>query len=470
MEPLIISVCALTLLLTVINLFLLLKKGKGNAALSDADKREIRDTVRDTVNTMADSTAGLIAEKNKAQLAALQSSIEQICRQLTALEQAQTAEFRQLKDAQNDFFGKMLTFNNSLLRDSREQTEKMQAQLSRGIETLEANVKEKLNELRVGMKESIGQLEASVKDSLTKMREDNGEKLEKINASVNEKLEKTLESKLKDSFENVVKQISNVNVAVGEIRGLASDVGSLKNVLTNVKTKGIVGEVILGNIIREFLTAEQYEENVPTKKGSTERVEFAIRLPGAGEGTLYLPIDSKFPYEPYSRMLESEDVEEIKRNKQTLRANLLKYAKDVSDKYIDVPNTTDFAIIFLPLEGLYLEALNMGLFEEIRQKYKVNLTGPTTLSAFITSLQVGFKSLLIQKRSADVFRLLGAVKTEFTKFADTLEKTQRKVSDASDELDRLVGTRTRMIVSKLRTIDALDEDSTRLLIEAPKEE
>ncbi len=199
-------------------------------------------------------------------------------------------------------------------------------------------------------------------------------------------------------------------------------------------------------------------------------MEFAIKLPGQKDETIYLPVDSKFPYESYSIINESTDVDQINEAKKLLRSNLLKYAKDVSEKYIDVPNTTDFAVIFLPLEGLYLEALNMGLFEEIQTKFKVNLTGPTTFTAFINSLNMGFRSLMIQKKSADVFKLLGAVKTEFGKFAEALEKTQKRVNAAADELDTLVGTRTRMMNSKLKSIEALDEEESKLLIDSSDEE
>lgn len=318
--------------------------------------------------------------------------------------------------------------------DSNKQKEEIMNKLSSEIKDFNSavkntlnefdiSIKEKLDEFKVNTKESITGLSDTVTKNLTEIRNDNNEKLDKINESVNEKLQKTLEEKLKDSFKSVVEGIGDVNKAVGEIKGLATDVGSLKNVLTNVKTKGIMGEVILGNIIREFLTAGQYEENVVTKVGTNERVEFAIKLPGQKDGTIYLPVDSKFPYEAYSIIHESNDIDQINEAKKVFRSNLLKYAKDVNEKYIDVPNTTDFAVIFLPLEGLYLEALNMGLFEEIQSKYKVNLTGPTTFTAFINSLNMGFRSLMIQKKSADVFKLLGAVKTEFGKFADALEKT-----------------------------------------------
>lgn len=372
-------------------------------------------------------------------------------------------------------------FMTQYQKDSNRQKEEIMQKLSSEIQSFndavkktlsdfDFSIKERLEDFKNNTEQSISSLSDTVNKNLTDIRQDNNDKLEKINQSVNEKLQKTLEEKLNDSFKSVVEGIGDVNKAVGEIKGLATDVGSLKNVLTNVKTKGIMGEMILGNIIREFLTVGQYEENVATKKDSKDRVEFAIILPGTKNDKIYLPVDSKFPYESYSKIHDSNDPQEIEQARKQFRTDLLKYAKDVHDKYIDVPNTTDFALIFLPLEGLYLEALNMGLFEEIQEKYKVNLTGPTTFSAFINSLNVGFKSLLIQKKSADVFQLLGAVKTEFGKFAEALEKTQKKVDAASAELEDLVGTRTRVMNKKLRTIDALDEETAKLLFDDADEE
>ena len=226
--------------------------------------------------------------------------------------------------------------------------------------------------------------------------------------------------------------------------------------------------MILGNIISEILTVSQYEENVVTKTKSNDRVEFAVKLPRKDDGFIYLPIDSKLPLESYNKIKEGMDKgnpELIKNGRNDLKQALKKYAKDVNTKYIDVPNTTDFAIIFLPFEGLYIEALNLGLFEEIQREYKVTLAGPTTLTALLNSLQMGFKTLAIQKKSSDVFKLLGAVKTEFSKFAETLQKAQKKVDEASNELDNLVGTRTRMIQSKLKTIEYLDNEESKDLIE-----
>ena len=360
-----------------------------------------------------------------------------------------------------------IEFFNKLLKDNHENNININDRLALNIKEFNIQIKDKLNEISIKLMESIERLEKTVGNNLTSLREDNNKKLEEINVTVGEKLEKTLEGRLKQSFDNVLEQITGVNKAIGEIKGLASDVGSLKTVLTNVKTKGIVGEVILGNIIRDILTVGQYEENVVTKGGSTERVEFAIKMPGSDDSYVYLPIDSKLPLESYHKIKDGMDLgnpELIKEGRKELKSAIKKYAKDISEKYIDVPNTCDFAIMFLPIEGLYIEALNMGLFEEIQKECRVNIAGPTTLTAILNSLQMGFKTLAIQKKSADVFKLLGAVKTEFEKFASVLEKTQKKVTEASDELDKLVGTRTRMIRSKLRDVEVLDENETRALL------
>lgn len=317
--------------------------------------------------------------------------------------------------------------------------------------------------------ESLNKINDVVNHNLKMLRDENSEKLEKINVAVSEKLEKTLEGRLKQSFDSVIEQIGGVNKAIGEIKGLASDVGSLKSVLTNVKTKGIVGEVILGNIIKDILTVDQYEQNFVTKVGSSERVEFAIKMPALEDEYIYLPIDSKLPLESYHKIKDNMEIgnpDGIKEGRKELKAAIKKYAKDISEKYIDVPNTCDFAIMFLPIEGLYIEVLDMNIFEEIQREFKVNIAGPTTLTAILNSLQMGFKTLVIQKKSADVFKLLGAVKTEFEKFASTLEKTQKKFNEASFELDKLVGTRTRMIQSKLKNIQKLEDGVSSNLIES----
>ena len=486
MEYVTLAFSIISAVVAVIVLIIVLKNKKtGDLSLGDNDLDKIKKSVNESVNTLSDTTARLIAERNANLMNELKTKIEEMAKSQNDLIQSYgkfKEETIKLLNDNNEKTNKIINdFVNKFTADSGKQKEDMMNKLSsemkqfnenvnNAIETFNKSIKEKLEEFKNNTNESIKGLSETVNKNLETIRKDNSEKLEKINESVNEKLQKTLEDKLKDSFKSVVEGIGDVNKAVGEIKGLATDVGSLKNVLTNVKTKGMMGEVILGNIIREFLTAGQYEENVATKVGSSERVEFAIKLPGQKDETIYLPVDSKFPYESYSIINESTDVDQINEAKKLLRNNLLKYAKDVSEKYIDVPNTTDFAVIFLPLEGLYLEALNMGLFEEIQTKYKVNLTGPTTFTAFINSLNMGFRSLMIQKKSADVFKLLGAVKTEFGKFAEALEKTQKRVNAAADELDTLVGTRTRMMNSKLKSIEALDEEESKLLIDSSDEE
>lgn len=488
MEYVILSLSAIAVLISIVILVFVLKNKKtGDLSLGDNELKRIKEAVNESVNTLSTSVSNLVAEKNSTLMDNLDKKVDDLSKKIDESIKSEKdliqnlslfkEETLKLLNESNEKTNKILSdFIKQYGQDSNKQKEEIMNKLAsemkefneavkKTLTEFNTSLKEKLEDFKKNTNESIKGLSEVVVKNLSEIREDNNKKLEQINQSVNEKLQKTLEEKLKDSFKSVVEGIGDVNKAVGEIKGLATDVGSLKNVLTNVKTKGIMGEVILGNIIREFLTPGQYEENVATKKNSTERVEFAIKLPGTKDDTILLPVDSKFPYEAYSKIHESSNMDEINEAKKQLRSNLLKYAKDVSEKYIDVPNTTNFAVIFLPLEGLYLEALNMGLFEEIQEKYNVNLTGPTTFTAFINSLNMGFKSLMIQKKSADVFKLLGAVKTEFGKFAEALEKTQRKVNAAADELDSLVGTRTKMMNSKLKSIDALDEATTKLLLE-----
>ena len=348
------------------------------------------------------------------------------------------------------------SFINNLLKDFNETNEKISIKFKNELDTINSQLKIVINDLK-----------EDLNFNLRNIREENNLHLNRINDSVNEKLEKTLEGRLKQSFDSVIEQIGGVNKAIGEIKGIASDVGSLKTVLTNVKTKGIVGEVILGNIIENILTKEQYVENYPSHKNSQERVEFAVKMPGKQDELVYLPIDSKFPLESYHKIQQGQDegvVELIKEGRKELVKSVKQYAKDIATKYINVPVTTDFAIMFLPIEGLYIEALNLGLFEEVQREYKIAIVGPTTLTALLNALQMGFKTLTIQKKSSEVFKLLGAVKTEFKKFAETLEKTQKKVNDASSELDKLVGTRTRQIESKLKNIELIDSvEASKLL-------
>lgn len=330
------------------------------------------------------------------------------------------------------------------------------------------NLNKRFDEFSRTMLEKYNDIDKNVGKALSELRRENSEKLDSIQKVVDEKLQKTIDERLKESFENVVSQIGNVNKAIGEIKGIATDVGSLKNVLTNVKTKGIVGEVILGGIISEILTKEQYETNFVTKSGSRDPVEFAIKMPSSENDFVYLPIDSKFPLETYYKIKEAIDEGDkslLDLARKELRQKIKTYAKAIADKYISVPDTTDFAIMFLPIEGLYLEVVESGLFEECQREYKINMAGPTTLCALLNALKQGFNSLAIQKKSADVFKLLEAVKTEFARFAEVLSKTRDRLRQADDDLEKLVGTRTNKINQKLKTVGTLSYEEAVEIID-----
>ncbi|TXE04418.1 DNA recombination protein RmuC [Algoriphagus aquimarinus] len=294
-------------------------------------------------------------------------------------------------------------------------------------------------------------------------------RLEKIRETVDEKLQKTLETRLGQSFEMVSNQLQAVQKGLGEMQSLATGVGDLKRVLTNVKSRGVLGEYQLQAILENLLSADQYVLNAAVGKGNRERVEFAVKMPGQSEPIL-LPIDSKFPQESYLRLVDAYEIAskpEIEMYRNELFKAVKKAAQDIQSKYIHPPYTTDFAILFLPVESLYAEILREpGLTQQIQQDYKVIVTGPTTLSAILNSLQMGFRTLAIQKRSSEVWQVLGAIKTEFGKFGELIEKTQKKLTEANSELDKLVGARTRVIQRKLKDIEELPEaESTKLLDE-----
>lgn len=308
--------------------------------------------------------------------------------------------------------------------------------------------------------QKLENIRSTVEKKLTYMQEDNNKQLENIRTTVDEKLQNTLENKLNKSFETVSKQLQQVYKGLGEMQNLAVGVGDLKKVLSNVKTRGILGEIQLSAILKEILSPEQYEENVATKKGSRNVVEFAIKLPADDDSFVYLPIDSKFPGDTYAKLVDamnSGNKEEIEVCSKNLLRTIKNEAKDIHDKYISPPNTTEFAIMFLPFEGLYAEVVNRGMVEVLQREYKVNVAGPSTMGALLNSLQLGFKTLAVQKRSAEVWQILNDVKREFDTFADVLEKTQTKLNQANTELDKLVGVRTRKIQSQLSKVQKLEE-------------
>mgnify|MGYP001778306257 CR=1 FL=1 len=307
--------------------------------------------------------------------------------------------------------------------------------------------------------QSLENIRRSVDEKLESIRRENLRQLDEMRQTVDEKLQKTLEEKMNKSFSLVNERLEQVYKGLGEMQTLAVGVGDLKKVLSNVKTRGILGEIQLGAILSEILSKEQYEENIATKKGSKNVVEFAIKLPGDGDSVVYLPVDSKFPGDTYSALrdaIESGDKQSIESAQKALVQRIKSEAKDIHDKYIDPPNTTEFAIMFLPFEGLYSEVVNMGLVETLQREYKVNIAGPSTMAALLNSLQMGFKTLAVQKRSAEVWKILGGVKTEFDKFNDVLVLTQQRLDQANKELDKLVGVRTRQIQRQLKDVESVN--------------
>jgi DNA recombination protein RmuC len=293
--------------------------------------------------------------------------------------------------------------------------------------------------------------------------------------TVDEKLQDTLEKRLGESFKIVSERLEQVHKGLGEMQNLASGVGDLKKVLTNVKTKGILGEYQLANIIEQLLPLEQYEENIATRPGSNERVEFAIRMPGnSDDDSVWLPIDSKFPLQGYENLLNARelgDLEGISAAEKALMSTIEKFAKDISEKYVESPHTTDFGIMFLPIESLYAEVLrHPGLFETLQRKHRITITGPTTMSALLNSLQMGFRTLAVTKRSSEVWKILEAVKTEFGKFSSKLELVDKQLSTAKRSLEDLRNTRTNVMESKLRKVGTLDHDESDRLLDLPSEE
>ncbi len=308
--------------------------------------------------------------------------------------------------------------------------------------------------------DKLEKISITLESRLKALQEDNNIKLEKMRETVDEKLQTTLEKRLGESFKLVSDRLEQVHKGLGEMQTLAIGVGDIKKVLSNIKTKGVLGEYQLENILDQLLTREQYSKNVKTKAGSNATVEFAVKLPGRDDNfkTLWLPVDSKFPTEDYQMLLdayEQGNANAILESKKCLVKRIKDCARDIKVKYIDPPNTTDFAILFLPFEGLFAEVLNnVGLFESVQRDYKIIITGPTTLSAFLSSLQMGFRTLAIERRTSEVWEILGEVKTEFGNFAIILDQTKKKLEQATDSIDK-AGVRTRQIEKKLKDVQGL---------------
>lgn len=319
------------------------------------------------------------------------------------------------------------------------------------------------------MNESMESIRRSVTSQFEGMRQENTRQLEQMRQTVDEKLQKTLNDRISESFRLVNERLEQVYTGLGEMRTLASGVGDLKRVLSNVKTRGVLGEIQLGAILEQILSPEQYEANVHTKPNSSQVVEYAVKLPGDGDGEVWLPIDAKFPVDAYEQLLnayDAGDADAVRAAGNVLEQRIRSFAKDIHEKYIAPPYTTDFGIMFLPVEGLYAEVVRRGMIETLQRDYRVNIAGPTTMAAVLNSLQMGFRTLAIQKRSGEVWQVLGAVKTEFDKFESVIKSAQNRLEQANDELDKLVGVRTRQIQRRLKGVTSLsDGDAARLLAE-----
>ena len=379
-----------------------------------------------------------------------------------------------------------------LLKNNRKQTESLETfirqEMKENREEMARNMRELRTELNQTLNLSTQQMQNTLHRNLMTTNEMQREKfetmsrqqdalvkttekrLDEMRLMVEEKLQKTLNERIGQSFELVRSQLENVQKGLGEMKTLAEDVGGLKKVLGNVKTRGTFGEIQLGALLEQMLSPEQYDSNVKTRKNATEFVEFAIKLPGKDDGknTVYLPIDAKFPkdvYEQYVDAYEAGDIALMESTSKQLEITLKRMAKDIHDKYIEPPYTTDFAILFLPFESIYAEVIRRtSLVESLQKDYKIIVTGPTTLGAILNSLQMGFRTLAIQKRTSEVWGVLGAVKTEFGKFGGMLEKVQKNLQSAGDQLEEVMGKRTRAIERKLRQVEALPvEDSSKML-------
>lgn len=331
------------------------------------------------------------------------------------------------------------------------------------LENSSANQSKQLNEITQTNNDVVKNLTQTIETKLNTLSENNEKKLEEMRKTVDEKLHKTLETRLSESFKTVSERLEQVYKGLGEMQSIAQGVGDLKKVMSGVKTRGILGELQLSNIIEQILTPSQYEKNFATKPGSRDVVEFAIKMPGKDETPVYIPVDAKFPMESYHRLLdayEAGDPEGVNTASKEIEQVIKKSAKDIRDKYIYPPATTDFGIMFLPVEGLYAEVVrNTTLFETLQKDFKVLVAGPSTLSALMTSLQMGFKTLTIEKRAADVWNVLATVKTEFVKFSGVLENAQKKINQANDEMDKLVGARTKKIMVQLNKVSGTEEEN-----------
>ena len=455
-------------------------------AMTDTLRREVTEPIlreeRNGQSTLRTEIQTELRGSRTETTGAVQTSMEQLGKSLRE-SQRETAELQAKR--RSDLTASEERLMNEL---AQAQTRRFEAQdarldtmqkglntlLSERMDGLNATVNQRLSDVDKQFKDFREQsaaaqelLRKTMDDRMTAMQTANSEKLEQMRATVDEKLQKTLDERISQSFKMVNDRLADVYKGLGEMQTLAGDVGDLKKVMAGVKTRGILGELQLGAIISEILSPEQYEENIVTRPGTANRVEFAVKLPGENDQPVLLPIDAKFPADAYHHLVdayEAGDPEAIKAAASELETRIKGAAKDIRDKYVEPPYTTTFGIMFLPFEGLYAEVVRMGLVDVLQTQYRVSVAGPTTLAALLNSLQMGFRTLAIQKRSGEVWEVLGAVKTEFGNFEKVLAKAKERIDQTGDELDKLIGTRTRQINRKLKSVAELPAaDAQKLL-------
>ena len=421
--------------------------------------RKINDAFEVVVKNMND-LGNSLTEAQEKQRKEVSEQLDKIKEEFSGIREDNQKSLDKLREDNQKSLDKIIQDNQSSLEKIRESLKEQQNEISKQLNTI--------NEEFAGVRKDN-------QTTLDKLREDNQKSLDKINDTVNEKLQKTLNDRISQSFEAVNQRLAEVYAGLGEMKTVASGVSDLKNVLSNVKNRGIMGEIQLSAILNDILAPNQYEEQYRISPDSKDLVDFAVRLPGQVEDEyVYLPIDSKFPGEKWAALAEAYDAgnpDDIKIKREILTQEIKRCAKSIHDKYIVPPFSTDFAIMFLPFEGLYAEVVNMQLVEQLQRDYHVNITGPSTMAAMLNSLQMGFRTLAIQKKSGEVWKILEAAKAEFNTFGTVLESARKRLRQADDDLDKLIGTRTRAINRKLKTVTAIEKDNnTEELLEIISDE
>jgi DNA recombination protein RmuC len=462
---------AIIILLVIINLILLLRAGSNK----DTGLVYKLDTLQVEMQRIEGSVKTEIAANRKETFDHAALARRELASSLISFEE-------KLNHLTNTIDHKLTAFNEANIANAKDaRTEIKQAldsfkkDLALSIQELNGLQKEnfyallnKQSEQNTDTGNRLDSMRLTLEKKIFELQQGNEQKLEQIRITVDEKLQQTLETRLGESFKLVSERLEAVHKGLGDMQQLATGVGDLKRVLGNVKTRGLLGEYQLENLLEQTLTPDQYAKNVKTKEGSNALVEFAVKLPGNKDKTLWLPIDSKFPKEDFEWLMQAYEVGDLVQIEESRKAfvkSIKKCAGDICGRYIDPPNTTDFAILFLPFESLYAEVLRTpGLFESIRTECKINIAGPTTLSAFLSSLQMGFRTLAIEKRSGEVWQLLSAVKTEFGNFSGLLEKAQKNIQTGLDQLENVAGVRTRAIQKRLKGVDTLSDEQVKSIL------